>query len=51
MEWSEVLANPFFRNAPFKVELNRFGQVLMSPISNAHGSIQADVGYLLSMPW
>lgn len=46
MEWAEVLVNPFFRNAPFKVELNRFGQVLMSPASNVHGSIQADVGYL-----
>jgi Uma2 family endonuclease len=43
MQWSEVVDNPYFRNLPFKIELNQFGQVLMSPASNLHGSVQAKV--------
>ena len=46
MQWSEVLTSPYLKNLPFKIELNQFGQVLMSPASNAHGAIQADVGYI-----
>jgi Uma2 family endonuclease len=46
MQWSEVLANPYLRNLPFKIELNQYGQVLMSPASNAHGRIQVDVAHL-----
>ncbi len=41
MQWSEVLASPYLQNLPFKIELNQFGQVLMSPASNLHGSVQA----------
>jgi Uma2 family endonuclease len=46
MQWSEVIANPYLRNLPFKIELNGFGQVLMSPASNTHGMVQSDIGYL-----
>jgi Uma2 family endonuclease len=47
MTWEQVLSNPFLQNLPFKIELNRFGQILMSPASNRHGMIQSDVGYEL----
>jgi Uma2 family endonuclease len=40
IKWQEVLNNPFFNDVPFKVELNKFGQILMSPASNKHGIIQ-----------
>ena len=43
MQWSEVLENPYLRNLPCKIELNQYGQVLMSPASNLHGSVQAKV--------
>lgn len=43
VKWNEVLENPFFKDAPFKVELNKFGQILMSPASNKHGMLQYDV--------
>ena len=46
MQWSEVLASPYLKNLPFKIELNQFGQVLMSPASNLHGSLQADTVHL-----
>ena len=40
MEWAEVVDNPLLQNLPFKIELNKFGKLLMSPISNLHASIQ-----------
>lgn len=33
MRWSEVIDNPVLQNLPFKIELNRFGNILMSPAS------------------
>ncbi|MCI5226821.1 MAG: Uma2 family endonuclease [Candidatus Electrothrix sp. AX2] len=40
MEWAEVISNPLLQNLPFKIELNRFGKILMTPASNRHGRIQ-----------
>lgn len=47
MEWSEVLNNPQLQNLPFKIELNKFGKLLMSPASNLHGRIQGRLSALL----
>ena len=41
MEWSEAIENPLLRDLPFKIELNKFGKLLMSPASNNHGRIQS----------
>ena len=41
MEWSEVLKNPTLQDLPFKIELNKWGKILMSPASNEHGRIQS----------
>ena len=43
-KWNAILADTFFRDAPYKVELNRFGQILTSPASNWHGIAQFLVG-------
>ena len=43
-KWHELMENPFFRDVPFKVELNKFGQILMSPASNRHGILQFKIG-------
>ncbi len=48
MEWSEVLNDSQLQNLPFKIELNKFGKLLMSPASNHHGRIQ---GRLSAMLW
>ena len=40
MQWSEVISNPQLQNLPFKIELNKFGQLVMSPASNLRGRIQ-----------
>lgn len=42
--WEEALENPYLKNLPYKIELNKFGQLLMSPASNRHGRTQFDVG-------
>ncbi len=41
MEWPEVINNPILKDLPFKIELNKFGKILMSPASNQHGRIQS----------
>ncbi|MGR8933354.1 MAG: Uma2 family endonuclease [Gammaproteobacteria bacterium] len=47
MQWSEVVNNPYFENLPFKIELNRYGKIEMTPASNKHGRIQLFIGALL----
>lgn len=44
MTWEEIINNPLLQNLPFKIETNKFGQILMSPASNRHGIIQSEVG-------
>jgi Uma2 family endonuclease len=43
VKWQELMHNPLFRDMPYKVELNKFGQILMSPASNRHGILQNKV--------
>lgn len=45
MTWDEIINSPYLQDLPFKIETNRFGQILMSPASNKHGRMQFDVGY------
>ncbi len=47
MQWSEVINNPLLQNLPFKIELNRFGKIMMTPASNQHGHRQMQIGYSL----
>ena len=47
MQWSEVIDNPYFKDLPFKIELNRYGKVEMTPASNKHGRLQSLIGTLL----
>jgi Uma2 family endonuclease len=47
MEWAEVIDHPSLQNLPFKIELNKFGKLLMSPASNQHGHIQGRLAGLL----
>ena len=47
MEWAEVVDNPLLENLPFKIELNKWGKILMSPASNNHGRWQFEVGSII----
>jgi Uma2 family endonuclease len=44
MDWASVMNDPLLRNLPFKIELDKWGKILMSPASNKHGHIQFDTG-------
>jgi Uma2 family endonuclease len=44
VKWNELLNDSFFRDIPYKVELNKYGQILMSPASNRHGILQFNIG-------
>jgi Uma2 family endonuclease len=47
MQWSEVIASPYLKDLPFKIELNRYGKIEMAPASNKHSSLQFALGKLL----
>ncbi len=47
MQWAEVLEHKSLRDLPFKIETNRFGQIVMSPASNQHGIIQSEICLLI----
>jgi len=52
MNWQEVCNDPILRELPFKIELNEWGQVVMSPASNRHGILQGLVIQALNnAPW
>jgi Uma2 family endonuclease len=40
MNWQELCDSPAFKDLPFKVETNRWGNIEMSPASNEHGLYQ-----------
>ena len=44
MEWQAVIDNPLLHDLPFKIELNKWGKILMSPASNNHGRLQYLIG-------
>jgi len=48
MEWAEVVDNPLLQDLPFKIELNKWGKILMSPASNNHGNLQFKVGDIIN---
>ncbi len=43
MLWSEVRTNPYLKDLPFKIELNRAGKIEMSPASNLRGKVQIEI--------
>jgi len=47
MQWSEVMASPYLKDLPFKIELNRYGKIEMTPASNKHGNLQCKISSLL----
>lgn len=47
MNWQEACLHPHLRNLPFKVELNEYGKVVMSPVKVAHSALQGEIEFLL----
>ncbi|MCU0354148.1 MAG: Uma2 family endonuclease [Cytophagales bacterium] len=47
MNWAEVCEMPVLQNLPFKIELNEWGNIVMSPASNLHGCLQTEIAFWL----
>jgi Uma2 family endonuclease len=45
--WQDICENPALQDLPFKIETNKWGQIVMSPASNWHGNKQIRIGSLL----
>ncbi len=48
MNWIEMVQNPTLKNLPFKIQTDKWGNVLMSPATNEHGIYQAKITQLIS---
>ena len=47
MTWEEVCADPCLQDLPYKIELNKWGNIEMSPARNRHGEYQSRIAFLL----
>jgi Uma2 family endonuclease len=52
VRWAEVCNDPALRSLPYKIELNAWGKIEMSPASNRHGRLQTIIGaeFLRQLP-
>ena len=41
MQWAEVVADPSLRDLPYKIELNEYGQIVMTPHWPIHSELQS----------
>ena len=41
MQWADVVNDPSLKDLPYKIELNRFGQIVMTPHWPLHSEIQS----------
>lgn len=47
MQWQDVLADKSLQDLPYKIELNQYGKIEMSPTSFTHSYLQAKLTTLL----
>ena len=47
MNWSQVCEDRLLQDLPYKIELNEWGNIVMTPASNRHGSIQTKIAFLM----
>ena len=47
LTWADVCADPNLRDLPFKIELNRLNQIVMSPAHPRHSRLQSKVARIL----
>jgi len=44
VRWNEALRDPSLQDLPYKIEINAWGKLEMSPASNRHGRLQMEIG-------
>ena len=47
MTWAELCEDKRLQDLPFKIELDRFGKIIMSPTRNIHGYFASEIARLL----
>jgi len=47
MDWASVITDSTLSGLPFKMELNEWGKIEMSPASNFHGMLQTEIAFIL----
>ena len=47
LTWEDVCADPTLRDLPFKIELNRLNQIVMSPAHPRHSRLQSKIARIL----
>ncbi len=47
MNWQEVCEHPSLKNLPFKIELDEYGQIIMSPVKIYHAILQGEIEFIL----
>ncbi|MGA1623473.1 MAG: Uma2 family endonuclease [Synechocystis sp.] len=47
MQWQEICEDPSLQNLPYKIELNKWGQIVMSPAKVRHAFFQGRIASLL----
>ena len=47
MNWQQVCDDKNLADLPYKIELNRHGQIVMSPTRNKHGFYQSEIAFRL----
>ncbi len=47
MNWQEVCEHPSLKDLPFKIELDEFGRIIMSPVKLYHSALQIEIEFLL----
>lgn len=49
LTWQDVINDKSLRDLPYKIELNRYGKIEMSPASNQHVMLQAALQRLIQL--
>ena len=44
LRWAEICSDPALQDLPYKIELNAWGKIEMSPASNRHARLQGRIG-------
>ena len=49
MKWADILEDKSLRDLPYKIEMNGFGQIVMSPASNRHSFYQGEIQWRIRL--
>lgn len=47
MRWQDVCEHPSLKNLPFKIELDEYGKIIMSPVKVSHSAFQGEIEFML----